>query len=201
MIQWFGCLIANYPTYILLIYYSNQIQAYIAETFRRQSEALGRRRSTTRANTTFGRKPPGSYQGHLRGRGRNIGNDSAVVGSDDEEEANANDESKDSSSADEPSPDRKPKRCKRWGAPPARTVGSVDMAEENEDFEINREPLGTLPLRAGNREMLAWGKNGTRSQTRHNTSGSSNGRLTKGGRVAKLVDYLRNLEEVDDEVN
>lgn len=75
------------------------------------------------------------------------------------------------------------------------------MAEENEDFEINREPLGTLPLRAGNREMLAWGKNGTRSQTRHNTSGSSNGRLTKGGRVAKLVDYLRNLEEVDDEVN
>ncbi|XP_074573098.1 putative E3 ubiquitin-protein ligase RING1a [Curcuma longa] len=178
---------------------NKKIQAYIAETFRRQSEALGRRRSTTRANTPFGRKPQGSYQGHLRGRGRNIGNDTAVVGSDEEEESNANDESKDSSSADEPSPDRKPKRCKRWGAPPARTVGSVDMAEENEDFEINREPLGTLPLRAGNREMLAWGKNGTRSQTRHNTSGGSNGRLTKGGRVAKLVDYLRNLEEVDDE--
>ncbi|XP_042387704.1 putative E3 ubiquitin-protein ligase RING1a [Zingiber officinale] len=178
---------------------NKKIQAYIAETFRRQSEALGRRRSSTRANTPFGRKPQGSYQGHLRGRGRNIGNDAAVIGSDEEEETNANDESKDSSSADEPSPDRKPKRCKRWGAPPARTAGSVDMAEENEDFEINREPLGTLPLRAGNREMLAWGKNGTRSQTRHNTSGGSNGRLTKGGRVAKLVDYLRNLEEVDDE--
>lgn len=48
--------------------------------------------------------------------------------------------------------------------------------------------------------MLAWGKNGTRSQTRHNNSGGSNGRLVKGGRMAKLVDYLRNLDEVDDEV-
>ncbi|WOK99734.1 E3 ubiquitin-protein ligase [Canna indica] len=180
---------------------NKKIQAYIAETFRRQSEALGRRRSTSKATTAFGRKPQGSYRNHLRGRGRSIGGDNTVAGSDQEdEEANGNDGTKDSSSADEPSPERRPKRCKRWGVPrssPARTAVSADVgSEDNEDFEVNRDPLRTSPLRAG-KEMLAWGKNGTRSQTRH-TSGS-NGRLVKGGRMAKLVDYLRNLEEVDDE--
>ncbi|XP_064971744.1 putative E3 ubiquitin-protein ligase RING1a isoform X2 [Musa acuminata AAA Group] len=184
---------------------NKKIQAYIAETFRRQSEALGRRRSTSKAATPFGRRSQGSYRNHLRGRGRNIGRDMAVAGSDDdeEEEANGNDGTKDSSSADEPSPDRRPKRCKRWGAPrssPARTVGSVDVgSEENDDFEVNKEPLGTSPLRAGNRDMLAWGKNGTRSQTRHGNTSGANGRLVKGGRMAKLVDYLRSLDDADDE--
>ncbi|KAJ8514073.1 hypothetical protein OPV22_004507 [Ensete ventricosum] len=183
---------------------NKKIQAYITETFRRQSEALGRRRSTAKAAAVFGRKPQGSYRNHLLGRGRSIGGETAAAGSDDEEEeANGNDVTKDTSSADEPSPERRPKRCKRWGAPrssPARTVGSGDVgSEENDDFEVNREPLGTSPLRAGNREMLAWGKNGTRSQTRHSGTSGLNGRLVKGGRMAKLVDYLRNLDEADDE--
>ncbi|RWW15707.1 hypothetical protein BHE74_00031880 [Ensete ventricosum] len=167
-------------------------------------KALGRRRSTAKAAAVFGRKPQGSYRNHLLGRGRSIGGETAAAGSDDEEEeANGNDVTKDTSSADEPSPERRPKRCKRWGAPrssPARTVGSGDVgSEENDDFEVNREPLGTSPLRAGNREMLAWGKNGTRSQTRHSGTSGLNGRLVKGGRMAKLVDYLRNLDEADDE--
>lgn len=123
---------------------------------------------------------------------------------DEEADVNGNNGIKDSSSTDEPSPDQRPKRRKEWGTPqssPARTSGSANVSsEENEDFEINREPVRASPLQARNREILAWGKNGTRSQTRHNSSSSSNGRLVRGGRMSKLVDYLCNLEEVDEEV-
>jgi len=48
-------------------------------------------------------------------------------------------------------------------------------------------------------EMLAWGKNGTRSQNRHG-SASSNGRIGRSGHIAKLVDHLRNADEMDKEV-
>ncbi|KAG6484392.1 hypothetical protein ZIOFF_052907 [Zingiber officinale] len=180
---------------------NQKIQLYIAETFQRQSEALGRKRSTTRASTSFGRKSQGSY---LRGRGRkNIASDdTANADSDEEADANGNYGTKASSATDEPSPDWRPKRPKEWGTPqssPARTLGSVNVSsEENEDFEINREPVSASPLQSRSREILAWGKNGTRSQTRHNSSSSSNGRLVRGG-MGKLADYLRNLEEVDEE--
>jgi hypothetical protein len=60
-----------------------------------------------------------------------------------------------------------------------------------------RDILATSPLRG---EMLAWGKNGTRSQTRHGSAGGSSGRMVKGGRVAKLVDHLRNADEFDSKV-
>ncbi|XP_042430900.1 putative E3 ubiquitin-protein ligase RING1a isoform X1 [Zingiber officinale] len=180
---------------------SQKIQLYIAETFQRQSEALGRKRSTTRASTSFGRKSQGSY---LRGRGRkNIASDdTANADSDEEADANGNYGTKGSSATDEPSPDWRPKRPKEWGTPqssPARTLGSVNVSsEENEDFEINREPVSASPLQSRSREILAWGKNGTRSQTRHNSSSSSNGRLVRGA-MGKLADFLRNLEEVDEE--
>jgi E3 ubiquitin-protein ligase RNF1/2 len=48
--------------------------------------------------------------------------------------------------------------------------------------------------------MLAWGKNGTRSQTRYGNVGGLNGRLGKSGRVAKLVEHLRTTDEMDKEV-
>ncbi|XP_008776252.2 putative E3 ubiquitin-protein ligase RING1a [Phoenix dactylifera] len=183
---------------------NKKIQASIAETFRRQSEALGRKRAAKATTDIFARKLRGNFRAHgqyLRVRGRIGGRDSALACSDDddEEEANGNDGGKDSSSAEDRSPDVRQKRCRRWGMPrssPARTACNVD-GEENDDLEVNRENLRTSPLRAG--EMLAWGKNGTRSQTRHgNTSGSS-GRLVRFGRMAKFADHIRNLDETDAE--
>ncbi|XP_010909416.1 putative E3 ubiquitin-protein ligase RING1a isoform X2 [Elaeis guineensis] len=186
---------------------NKKIQASIAETFRRQSEALCRKRSAKAATEVFGRKLRGQFRApgqnsYLRGRGRSGGRDSTLACSDDddEEEANGNDGGKYSSSAEERSPDVRQKRCKRWGMPrssPARTAGNVD-GEENDDLEINRENIRTSPLRAG--EMLAWGKNGTRSQTRHGNTSGSNGRLAcKFGRMAKFADHIRNLDESDAE--
>ena len=146
-----------------------------------------------------------------RGRGRTVARDIILTVSDDEdrEEVIANDASKESSSADNHSPDLKQKRGRKRSAPlpsPARTIGSSDHGfEENdelvsvkENFTSVKENLTASPLRG---EMLAWGKNGTRSQTRYGNVAGLNGKLGKGGRVAKLVEHLRTTDEMDKEVS
>ena len=137
-----------------------------------------------------------------RGRGRTITPDIAPTVSDDEdrEEENANEVTKEPSSADDHSPDLRPKKCRKRSASqasPARTIGSSDHSfEENDEVVGGKEILATSPLRG---EMLAWGKNGTRSQNRHG-SANSNGRMGRSGRIAKLVDHLRTTDEMDKEV-
>uniref|UniRef100_A0A0D9V6R1 RING-type domain-containing protein n=1 Tax=Leersia perrieri TaxID=77586 RepID=A0A0D9V6R1_9ORYZ len=184
---------------------NKKIQATIEETIRKQSEAIGKKRSTAKATATaFARK----YRRNMRtrGRGKTVAPDIALIGSDDEdrEEENGNDATKESSSADDRSPDLRPKRGRKRPASrgsPARTVGSSDHGlEENDELIGGKESFttSTSPLQG---EMLAWGKNGTRSQTRHGSIGGSNGRMAKGGRVAKLVDHLRTTDNMDKEFN
>ncbi|CAO1944756.1 unnamed protein product [Urochloa humidicola] len=179
---------------------NRKIQETIEETYRRQSEAIGKKRSTAKATATaFARK----YRRNMRtrGRGRTITPDIAPTGSDDEdrEEENAIEPTKEPSSADDHSPDLRQKRSRKRSAPeasPARTIGSSDHSiEENDEVVGGKDILATSPLRG---EMLAWGKNGTRSQNRHG-SASSNGRVGRSGRIAKLVDHLRNTDEMDKE--
>ncbi|KAI0529729.1 hypothetical protein KFK09_002287 [Dendrobium nobile] len=177
-----------------------KIQASIAETFRRQSEALGKRRPMSMRRSDCSYRTGQRQNGYLRGRGKATARNAspAVSDDDDDEYANGNDAGKDSSSAEEASPDRRPKRCRLMAAPrssPARIAGNVDLGYgENYDLEMNRETMRTSPLRAGNRE-LSWGKGGARSQTRHGNSSGSNGRFLKAARLARLMEYLRNLEE------
>ncbi|RWW21944.1 hypothetical protein GW17_00013878 [Ensete ventricosum] len=167
--------------------------------------ATRRRRSTAKATAAaFVRRSQGNYRNHVSGRGGNGGHDTmAVSDDDDEEEANVNDVGKSYSSADEPSPHRRQKRRKRWGAPwssPVRTAVNVDAGGgENDNFEFHRENNGTSPLRVGNSEAFAWGKNGARSQTRYGNTSGTNGRMVKS-RMTKLVDYLDNLDHTVDEV-
>jgi len=119
---------------------------------------------------------------------------------DEDREENGNDGSKESSSVDDRSPDVRPKRARRWPArrSPAKTTGSIDNSiEDNDDSGGARDLVTASPLRG---EMLAWGKNGTRSQTRHGNASGSSGRMAKGGRVAKLVDQLRNTDDFDSKV-
>jgi len=179
---------------------NKKIQETIEETFRRQTEAIGKKRSTAKAtDAAFARK----YRRNMRtrGRGRTITPDIAPTGSDDEdrEEENANEVTKEPSSADDHSPDLRQKKCRKRSASqasPARTIGSSDHSfEENDEVVGGKEILATSPLRG---EMLAWGKNGTRSQNRHG-SANSNGRMGRSGRIAKLVDHLRTTDEMDKE--
>uniref|UniRef100_A0ACD5U1U9 Uncharacterized protein n=1 Tax=Avena sativa TaxID=4498 RepID=A0ACD5U1U9_AVESA len=179
---------------------NKKIQESIAETFRRQTEALVKKRSYAKAIASS-RKTRGNVR--TKRRGRNSSPDIAATDIDEEEiEENGNDGSKESSSVDDRSPDVKQKRARRWPVPrssPAKVIGSVDSSyEENDDMGGPRDILATSPLRG---EMLAWGKNGARSQTRHGSAGGSSGRMVKGGRVAKLVDHLRNADEFDSKLN
>ncbi|KAG0518661.1 hypothetical protein BDA96_09G195400 [Sorghum bicolor] len=181
---------------------NKRIQESIAETFRRQTEALVKKRSTVKGTDAASTRKTRRNM-RPRRRGRISSPDIAPTDFDDEDrEENGDVGSKDSSSVDDHSPDVRPKRARRWPMPrrsPAKTIGNTDNSiEDNDDSGGARDFVTASPLRG---EMLAWGKNGTRSQTRHgNTSGSS-GRMGKGGRVAKLVDQLRNADDFDSKLN
>ena len=136
-----------------------------------------------------------------RRRGRTSSPDIVPTDFEDEDrEENGNDGSKESSSVDDRSPDVRPKRARRWPArrSPAKTTGSIDNSIEDNDDSGGARVIVTASQLLG--EMLAWGKNGTRSQTRHGNASGSSGRMAKGGRVAKLVDQLRNTDDFDSKV-
>lgn len=110
---------------------------------------------------------------------------------------------KDSSSADE-RPDIRPKRFRRRPGPrlsPALGTSSADGGCDEHDDSGGRETRGASPGRVGNREVLVWGKGGARSQTRHGSGSGTNGKNVKGSRITKLVDYLRNLDDKENEVS
>ncbi|KAM5588176.1 putative E3 ubiquitin-protein ligase RING1a [Rosa sericea] len=175
---------------------NKQIQASIAQTFRRQSEALGRKRTTAKATAAAFMRSQGNYK-NLRRR-RNHKNTVEIQGSDDNEEANGNDGGKDSSSGDERKEPR-PKRPKRWAGAryyqPSSATANADGDDEN-DYEVNREVIGASVGFVGSPERLAWGKGGMRSHTRYGSSSGANGKNARN-RLSKLVDYLRNSEAND----
>jgi E3 ubiquitin-protein ligase RNF1/2 len=143
--------------------------------------------------------PSRKSRGYMQSRRRGQTSSDIVLTDFDEEdrEENGNDGSKESSSVDDRhSPEVRQKRARRWTVPqcsPVKTTTSIENStEENENSGSARDILATSPLRG---EMLAWGKNGTRSQSRHGNSGGSSGRTAKAGRVARLVDQLRIADE------
>ncbi|KAK3165692.1 hypothetical protein QOZ80_1AG0036500 [Eleusine coracana subsp. coracana] len=181
---------------------NKKIQESIEETIRKQTEAVGKkqRSKAKETATVFARK----YRRNMRrrGKGRTIAPDISTSGSDDEEreEENTNDATKDLSSAEDRSPDLRHNKGRKRPVSqpsPARSVGSTDhVFEENNEFVGGKEIFATSPLQG---EMLAWGKNGARSQTRYGSGAGSNGRMTRGGRIPKLLDHLRNTDGLDKE--
>ncbi|KAK1313980.1 putative E3 ubiquitin-protein ligase RING1a [Acorus calamus] len=147
---------------------NKQIQETIAETLRRQSDALGKRRTTRRSRNANGQN---SY---IRGRRRNTRGTGELGGSDDE------DEDANSSSAEEQCHEVRPKRCRRWSVP-ANLDGGCPENDER--------PAAV--------EALVWGRGGTRSHTRYGSLNGSNGKDTKGNRVARLMEYLRSVDADD----
>lgn len=164
---------------------------------------MGKKRSTAKATAAaFVRRSRGYRNVPLRGK-RNYRSAAESQGSDDNEDVNGNDGSKDSSSADELTEVR-PKRSKRWGGarfsqPSPATAGGDGGGDEN-DSEVNREPMGASAGLVGSSERLAWGKGGMRSHTRYGSMSGGNGKNARNSRLSKLADYLRNLEKNDDEV-
>ncbi|KAK1265693.1 putative E3 ubiquitin-protein ligase RING1a [Acorus gramineus] len=175
------------------------IQETIAQTVRRQSEALGRRRTTAKATAAaFARRSRNANGQNSYPRGRRRTRDAGGLGGSDveDEEGNGNDGGKYSSSAEEPCHDVRPKRSRRWSAPwPSNLDGN---SEENDDAEVNRDWRGASPGKAGAVEALVWGRGGTRSHTRYGSLSGSSGKNGRGNRISRLVEYLRSVDADDD---
>ncbi|KAK4399139.1 putative E3 ubiquitin-protein ligase RING1a [Sesamum angolense] len=177
------------------------IQASIAQTFRRQAEALGKKRTSARVTAAAFVRRQGNYP---NSRGRRNHRVPEHQGSDEEEGANGNDGSKDTSSADERSPEVKSKRYKRWEGGRTSQQSSGANAEggcDDNDAEANRELLGASVGLIGGTEILAWGRGGMRSNTRHGGLSWAGGKLSRNNRLSKLIDHLRCSNENDEVLN
>ncbi|KAK7405002.1 hypothetical protein VNO78_06118 [Psophocarpus tetragonolobus] len=175
------------------------IQASIAKVVQRQSEALVKRRRDT----------PGSFvtrsqrnQRNVLSRRQNLAIDNQ--GSEDNEEENDNNE-KDSSSTDErctePRQRRRKRRTRVRPSQPSSSTASPDGGYIESDVDISRENRGMSSRSVSKPQKLTWGRGGFRSHTRHGSGNGSNSKSARNSRLAKLVDYLRNLNENTDELD
>ncbi|CAA0817875.1 Putative E3 ubiquitin-protein ligase RING1a [Striga hermonthica] len=170
---------------------NKQIQDSISQTFRRQAEALGKKRTGRVSAAAFSRRQ--STYRNLRGRRTHRA--SEYPDSDEDEGTNG---SKDSSSAEECSPEVKSKRHKRWGGGRSSEQSSGANADEDNDPEANRELQGTSVGLIGGTEILAWGRGGLRSNTRHGGNGWVNGKLSRNSRLTKLREHLKSATDNDE---
>lgn len=162
-----------------------KIQASIAQTLHRQTEASSKKRNAKATAMAFLRRSQGNYRtSHLRRR-RNIRNTGQV--SNDNEDTNDNDGGKDSSSGDEQM-ETKPSGCKRGEQetqfPQHSAITDPDGTGDENIQEVNREIMSASGT-------LAWGKNGQRSNNR------VNGKNARNSRISRLVDHLRNSASND----
>ncbi|KAL7089002.1 hypothetical protein ACP275_13G161900 [Erythranthe tilingii] len=183
---------------------NKHIQDSISQTFRRQAEALGKKRTSARvAEAPHPRVSKNGSNRNLRGRRNN--RVAEYQGSDeDEEEANGNNGSKDSSSADERSPEVKPKRYKKWGGARSSQQQSCGAnaadggSDGTEIIEPSRELLGASVGFLGGTEILGWGRGGMRSNARHGGGLSwASGKLSRN-RLPKLIEHLQCSNKIDE---
>lgn len=74
--------------------------------------------------------------------------------------------------------------------------GSADRGDEN-DAEVNRDSLGASAGLVVNSEMLAWGRGGMRSNTRHSNQSAGNIKIARSNRLSKLLESLQDTVEED----
>ncbi|GLT29485.1 hypothetical protein SLA2020_043510 [Shorea laevis] len=176
---------------------NKQIQDSISQTIKRQSEALGKKRTAKATAAAILRRSQNRYQGS-----RNYRNSELQVS--DENEAANGDGSDDSSSADEHSTEVKTKRVKRWSGDHIShpsSVANADGSIDENDSESNRESISISARLLSPSERLAWGKGDTRSHTRLGSMSGGNGRNSRNSRILKLVDHLQNQEAKDDKLD
>lgn len=178
-----------------------QIQASIEQTSRRQTEALGKKRASAKATVNAFRRSQGNTR-NLRGRKRK--RSAEPQGSDNELDNDNDNGDKYSSSSDElepepepePTTEVRPKRYKRWSGGPSSLPSSSGANGGCDD----NEPAGSRRT-VGSQEILAWGRGGMRSNTRHGGQIASSGKSSRNRQLSKLINHLQKLPRNDDEVN
>ncbi|XP_048327652.2 putative E3 ubiquitin-protein ligase RING1a isoform X2 [Ziziphus jujuba] len=171
------------------------------QVFQRQSEALNKRRSLGKDSTdTF---TSTVQRNHRNGnsRRRNARTMEFQASEDNEDDNVGNNIGKDSSSTDERRLEiRQKRRKRRGGIQSSSSVANLDGGNIENDLEVSRENHG-ISLGTTWSEMLAWGGGGARSNTRHGNANGYNSKSSRSTRLSKLVDYLRSLEEHNDELD
>ncbi|KAF7800753.1 putative E3 ubiquitin-protein ligase RING1a [Senna tora] len=95
---------------------------------------------------------------------------------------------------------------------PRRQNHAIDLpgSEDNEEENENNEKKITLPLMSGSWDFFKTadktskaylGRGGFRSHTRHGSGSGSNSKNSRSSRLSKFVDYLRSLDENNDELD
>ncbi|KAK9056293.1 hypothetical protein SSX86_027383 [Deinandra increscens subsp. villosa] len=176
---------------------NKKIQASIAQTSRRQLEALGKKR----ANAAYIRRSQSNTR-NLRGRKRQRSTE--PQDSDNEVDADNDNGTKYSSSTEEaePSAEVKPIRYKRWSGGPSSLPSSSGANGGCDDRkpEGSRKTVGGSVGLVGSPEILAWGRGGMRSHTRYGGQ-SSTGKSARNNQQSKLIHHLQKLPQNDDELD
>ncbi|KAI3823940.1 hypothetical protein L1987_05386 [Smallanthus sonchifolius] len=182
---------------------NKQIQAAIAQTSRRQLEALGKKRATAKATATAFMRRSQSSTRNLRGRRKKS---AEPRDSDNEVDADNDNEGNYSSSTDEPEPEPatevRPKRYKRWSGRPSSLPSSSGANGGCDDNETDgsRKPISASVGLVGSPEILAWGCGGMRSHTRHGGQ-SSGGKNARNTHHSKLIHHFKKLPQNDNELD
>nr|GEY86652.1 hypothetical protein [Tanacetum cinerariifolium] len=169
---------------------NNQIQASIAQTSRRQLEALGKKRASAKATANaFLRRSQGNPR-NLRGRSRKSTEPQV---SDDEADSDDNDNGGSSSSSDdEPSIEVTPKRYKRWSRGQSSAPSSSANGQCDDEAKGTRKSVGASVGLVGGPEVLSWGGAGFRSHTRSKSA--------KNNRFYRLINHLQKSPLIDDKL-
>ncbi|CAN6858313.1 unnamed protein product [Brassica oleracea] len=172
---------------------NKQIQASIAEVSQRQSEALVKRKS-------FGKEASVSTRPQRRRR-RNCRNmEQNTVEEANEDDNNDDNNGKDSSSEERGAEVRLRQRRKRSTSRSTLNPSSSGANNNNgncaeNDADVNlrdNNSKGISPGLVWNPEILAWGRGGTRSHTRHgNNATGGTSKSVRNARVNRLVECLR----------
>ncbi|ESQ36558.1 hypothetical protein EUTSA_v10007494mg [Eutrema salsugineum] len=182
-----------------------QIQVSIAQVSQRQSEALVKRRSFGK---DAGVLPRPQRIGSGSRRRRNYRNMEQNTPEADDDDDDNNNRGKDSSS-DEPCAEillrkRKRRSTTRSTAHPSSSCQNNNdiCANKGTEEAHHRDSRGISPGLVWNPEILAWGRGGTRSNTRqgNNNQGASS-KSVRNARLNRLVEYLGSLESNSGELD
>ncbi|CAN8267600.1 unnamed protein product [Cochlearia groenlandica] len=176
---------------------NKEIQASIAKVSQRQSEALVKRRSFGKEAAVLMRSQRAASGSRRRRNCRNAEQNTLEAHADDDDN-NKSGEGKDSSSDEDGAEVRQQRKRRKWSTSrstqhPSSSVANNDNGNcPDNDTEVCRDSKGISPGLVWNPEMLAWGRGGARSNTRHgsNTPGV-NSKTARNARVNRLVEYIR----------
>lgn len=180
---------------------NEQIQASIAQIFERQSEALIKRRSLGKdTQDAFIMRPQRNNRNAFQRRRNSRATELQGFEDNEDENDNSNTGTK-SPSAEERHTEVRPRRLRRRpgfrsSQPSSSVINSNGGCTEN-----LRENKGISSGLVWSSEMLAWGRGGARSHTRHGIASGCNNKNSRSTRLSKLVEYLRSLKENNDELD